>query len=61
VGGMQSRELNAVGLGGTKKLVAAKQGNTLRHVEGPHLFPMERPLETAQMIHELVKLIEDSP
>ena len=57
VGGVQSRELKAVGLGGTEKLVAARAGNTLRHVEGPHLFPMERPIETAQMIHELVNLI----
>jgi hypothetical protein len=57
VGGLQSRELNAVGLGGTKKLVAARSGNTLRHVEGSHLFPMARPIETASMIDELVKLI----
>jgi len=56
VGGSQSRELAAVGLGGTEKLVAARAGNTLRHVEGPHLFPMERPIETARMIDELVRL-----
>jgi pimeloyl-ACP methyl ester carboxylesterase len=54
VGGLQSRELNAVGLGGTKTLVAARAGNSLQRVEGPHLFPMERPVETAQLIHELV-------
>ncbi|MDI9333262.1 MAG: alpha/beta hydrolase [Cytophagales bacterium] len=57
VGGLHSRELAAIGLGGTEKLVAARAGNTLRRVEGPHLFPMERPLETAHMIDELVKLI----
>ena len=54
VGGLQSRELAAVGLGGTEKLVAARAGNTLQRVEGPHLFPMERPIETAQIIHELI-------
>jgi pimeloyl-ACP methyl ester carboxylesterase len=54
VGGWQSRELKAVGLGGTERLVAARSGNTLRRVDGPHLFPMERPVETAQLIHELV-------
>ncbi len=57
VGGLQSVELARVGLGGTKKLVAARAGNTLQRVEGPHLFPMERPIETAQLIDELVRLI----
>jgi pimeloyl-ACP methyl ester carboxylesterase len=54
VGGLQSRELARVGLGGTERLVAARAGNTLLRVPGPHLFPMERPLETAQLIHDLV-------
>jgi pimeloyl-ACP methyl ester carboxylesterase len=58
VGGLASRELKAVGLGGTEQLVAARVGNSLRRVEGPHLFPMERPIETAALIHELVVLIE---
>jgi pimeloyl-ACP methyl ester carboxylesterase len=58
VGGLQSRELAAVGLGGTEQLVAARQGNTLRRVQGSHLFPMERPIETAALIDELVRLIE---
>ncbi len=57
VGGLQSRELAAVGLGGTEKLVAARAGNTLQRVEGTHLFPMERPIETAQMIDALVERI----
>jgi pimeloyl-ACP methyl ester carboxylesterase len=55
VGGVQSRELAAVGLRGTEKLVAARASNTLQRVEGSHLFPMERPIETAQMIDALVK------
>jgi pimeloyl-ACP methyl ester carboxylesterase len=60
VGGLQSRELNAVGLGGTERLVAARAGNSLQRVEGPHLFPMERPIETAQLIHDLVMKCEAS-
>jgi pimeloyl-ACP methyl ester carboxylesterase len=57
VGGLKSYELARVGLGGTKELVAARSGNTLQHVEGPHLFPMERPIETAQMIDALLQKI----
>lgn len=60
VGGLQSRELAAVGLGGTEKLVAARSGNTLQHVEGPHLFPMERPIETAHLIDALLQKIENA-
>ncbi len=55
VGGLQSRELNAVGLGGTENLVAARSGNTLQRVEGSHLFPMERPIETARLIDALLQ------
>ena len=61
VGGTASREMARVGWGSVEKLVAARSGNTLRHVDGPHLFPMEKPIETAQMIHELVSLIEVDP
>ena len=61
VGGLKSAELARMGLGGTEKLIAARAGNTLRRVEGPHLFPMERPIETAQLIDELVNLIGDRP
>jgi pimeloyl-ACP methyl ester carboxylesterase len=54
VGGLQSRELAHVGLGGMQQLVAARAGNTFQRVEGPHLFPMEKPEVTAQLIHDLV-------
>jgi pimeloyl-ACP methyl ester carboxylesterase len=57
VGGLQSYELARVGLGGTEELVAARSGNTLQRVEGPHLFPMERPIETARMIDALLQKI----
>ncbi len=60
VGGLQSRELKAVGLGGTEKLVAMRSGNTLQHVDGPHLFPMERPIETARLIDALLQKIENA-
>jgi pimeloyl-ACP methyl ester carboxylesterase len=58
VGGSDSRELNAVGLRGTEQLVAARAGNSLQRVSGPHLFPMERPIETARLIHDLVRKCE---
>lgn len=61
VGGIKSVELARVGMVGIEKLVAARAGNTLRRVEGPHLFPMERPIETAQLIDELANLIGDRP
>lgn len=61
VGGLQSYELARVGLGGTEKLVAARAGNTLQRVEGPHLFPMEKPHETARVIHELILRLASMP
>ena len=57
---MKSYELARVGLGGTEELVAARSGNTLQHVEGPHLFPMERPIETARLIDALLQKIENA-
>jgi pimeloyl-ACP methyl ester carboxylesterase len=54
VGGAQSREMARVGWGSVEKLVAARSGNTLQRVEGPHLFPMEKPVETARVIHDLI-------
>jgi pimeloyl-ACP methyl ester carboxylesterase len=61
VGGTESREMARVGWGSADQLVAARAGNTLRRVEGPHLFPMERPIETAQLIDELVNLTLSLP
>jgi pimeloyl-ACP methyl ester carboxylesterase len=43
VAGTQSEELRRAGLGGTRRLV----GERLSWVAGSHLFPMEKPAETA--------------
>jgi pimeloyl-ACP methyl ester carboxylesterase len=46
IGGTRSHENKQVGLGATHKLA----GPAMQWVEGSHLFPMERPTETAQAV-----------
>jgi pimeloyl-ACP methyl ester carboxylesterase len=46
IGGTRSHENKQVGLGATHKLA----GPAMQSIEGSHLFPMERPLETAQAV-----------
>ena len=60
VAALKSYEMARVGLAGAKKLVAASSGNTLQHVEGSHLFPMERPIETARLIDAFLRKIENA-
>ncbi len=48
--GTRSREIRQVGLTATRRLV----GRRLRWIEGSHLYPMEKPLETAGLIRELI-------
>ena len=50
VAGTRSREIRQVGLGATRRIV----GGRLRWIEGSHLYPMEKPLETARLIRELI-------
>ena len=50
VGGTRSRELRQAGLAGIRRLPDVR----LRMVEGSHLFPMEKPAETAAVIRELL-------
>jgi pimeloyl-ACP methyl ester carboxylesterase len=50
VGGSQSSEIRRAGLDATRALVHER----LAWVEGSHLFPMERPLETAQAVLRLL-------
>ena len=52
VGGTRSLELRQVGLAATQRLVRDR----LRWVEGSHLFPMERPLESAAIVLDLLKV-----
>lgn len=56
VGGTRSREVRAIGLRATRCLV----GPRLRRVEGGHLFPMERPAETAQAVRASIDGMRES-
>lgn len=51
IAGTQSVEVRQVGLSATRALVHER----LRWIEGSHLYPMERPLETAQTVLELLR------
>lgn len=46
IGGMRSAEVRQVGMRATERLTAGR----VRWIEGSHLFPMERPQETAQAV-----------
>jgi pimeloyl-ACP methyl ester carboxylesterase len=51
IGGTASREIRQVGLAATRALVGERQ----RWMDGTHLFPMERPAETAMRVLELLE------
>lgn len=56
VGGTQSSEMKQVGMAMTLKVVQPERHpQRLRMVEGSHLFPMERPDETAQVVGEVLR------
>lgn len=50
VGGTQSAELRQVGIAATRRLVHDR----LHWIEGSHLYPMERPEETAALVLQLL-------
>jgi pimeloyl-ACP methyl ester carboxylesterase len=50
LGGSKSLENRQVGLGATRTLTQGRMAT----VEGPHLFPMERPVETAAAVLALI-------
>lgn len=51
--GTRSRELRNAGTAATRRLV----GSRWAWIEGSHLFPMERPLETAQAVAAMIDRI----
>lgn len=51
VGGLDSRECKQAGLKATRRLV----GKHFKQIPGGHLFPMEHPIEAAQVVHQLVQ------
>jgi pimeloyl-ACP methyl ester carboxylesterase len=58
VGGTQSAEMKQVGMTMTRKVVQPdRHPERLRMIEGTHLFPMEKPAETAQVVGELLRAL----
>lgn len=55
VGGTESAEMKQVGMAMTHKLVGKAPSARLQMIEGSHLFPMEKPLETAAAIDRALR------
>lgn len=55
VGGTQSEEMRRVGLNMTHRLCGKEPSARLQFIEGTHLFPMERPEETAAAIDRALR------
>jgi len=55
VGGTQSEEMRQVGQVMTRKVVNTQIKDRFQWLEGSHLFPMERPLDTAAAIERALK------
>ena len=51
IAGTVSEEMRQAGLASTRKLV----GEHLAMIEGGHLYPLEKPAETAQLVHAMIK------
>jgi hypothetical protein len=50
IGGTGSQELRQIGLTMTRKVVGRGHPERLLMIDGSHLFPMERPQQTAAAI-----------
>jgi hypothetical protein len=51
--------MRQVGMSMTHKLVGPHP-DRLRMIEGSHLFPMEKPLETAQLVAEVMQALHNN-
>jgi len=54
MGGTESQEMKQVGMSMTHRVVGKNHPERLLMIEGSHLFPMEKPLETAAGIDTLL-------
>ncbi|MDP2262578.1 MAG: alpha/beta hydrolase [Hydrogenophaga sp.] len=61
LGGTESLEMKQVGMTMTHRLVGKAHPERMAMVEGSHLFPMERPLETAAAIDRLLRSMQTAP
>ena len=59
VGGTHSHEMRQVGMTMTRRIVGPGHPERILSIEGSHLFPMERPLETAALVETLVQRLQD--
>lgn len=50
IAGTASEEMRQAGLGSTRRLV----GKNLEMIEGGHLYPLEKPAETARLAHAMI-------
>lgn len=57
LGGTRSLEMQQVGMAMTRRVLGRNGEARLRLIEGSHLFPMERPQETAAAIDELLAVL----
>lgn len=57
IGGTESAEMKQVGMAMTHKVVGRDHPDRLRMIEGSHLFPMEKPHETAVAIDASLKAL----
>jgi pimeloyl-ACP methyl ester carboxylesterase len=57
IGGTRSLEMQQVGMAMTLRLVGRDHPERLAMLEGSHLFPMEKPLETAAVIDHTLGLL----
>ncbi|MDP3886236.1 alpha/beta fold hydrolase [Hydrogenophaga sp.] len=55
IGGTESQEMKQVGMAMTHRLVGKNHPGRLLMVEGSHLFPMEKPQETAAAIERALQ------
>lgn len=60
IGGTFSREMKQVGLETTRRIIGVHHEQRMQFIEGGHLFPMEKPRETAAAIVALLKRLSNS-
>ena len=61
IGGRRSQEMKQVGMAMTHRLVGPGESERLVMLDGSHLFPMERPLETAAAIDGMLPALMRHP
>jgi pimeloyl-ACP methyl ester carboxylesterase len=57
LGGTHSLEMKQVGMAMTHRVVGKAHPERMAMIEGSHLFPMEKPLETAAAIDRLLRAL----